>query len=368
MSDPAFRMPPFPFLLPAILSLLLALVAGLIRLPFELPVGGSFTMLHGPLMVSGFLGTVIAVERAAALQRPVAWFAPAANGLGVIALAFSAQLRPGLAWNAQQAGAVLFALGALGLVLIFGAILRRQPTLFNAVMGMGSLAYLGANLVLLANRPVAQAVPLWSAFLVLTIAGERLELNRFLRPQRATGTLFGGLAVGMLIAAFLGLAAHVWSDRFLGAALLLLALWLLRNDIARRTVRMAGVTRFTAICLLVGYGWLAVAGLSLLVRPGEIAGPYYDAILHALFVGFVLSMIFGHAPIIVPALLQKSVAFGARFYVPFGLLHATLLLRVAGDHAGVVAARKWGGLGNEVALLLYLAVLVSSIGRSRTKS
>ena len=360
------RVPPFPFLVPGIVALLLALVAGLIRLPYALPFGGSLTMLHGPLMVSGFLGTVISVERAAALQRPWAWSVPALNGLGVVFLLFTSQLRPGLAFNSQQAGGLLFVAGSVGLVAIFATIVRLQPTLFNRVMGLGSLAYLGANLVLLANRPIATAVPFWSAFLVLTIAGERLELNRFLRPKRLTSSVFAVLSSAILLGAMTALVSGTISDRVLGAAFLLLAGWLLANDIARRTIRMSGVTRFTAACLLVGYVWLAVAGLSLLVWPGQIAGTHYDAALHSLYIGFVLSMIFGHAPIIVPALLGTRVDFRGRFYVPFILLHASLLLRVLADHAQWIEGRKWGGLGNEIALVLYLIVLVASIRRSAT--
>ena len=49
-----------------------------------------------------------------------------------------------------------------------------------------------------------------------------------------------------------------------GAALLALALWLLRQDIARRTVKDTGLTRFIAVCLLSGYAWLALAGAIML--------------------------------------------------------------------------------------------------------
>lgn len=355
------RVPPLPFLLPGVLALLLALLAGLIRLPWSMPFGGSVTMLHGPLMVSGFLGTVISVERAAAIRRPWAWFVPAANGIGVLALLMGAQLRPGLPFTALQAAAFLFVAGGAGLVAIFVEILRSQRTLFHAVMGLGAVCYLAANVLLLAGQPVPSAVPLWSAFLVLTIAGERLELNRFLRPNRAMGGLFVGLVVAVLLGGMATVVSLPLADRTLGAAFVLLGAWLLRNDIARRTVRMTGVTRFTAVCLLVGYAWLTVAGVLQLVHPGEIAGPRYDAALHALYVGFVLSMIFGHAPIIVPALLGKAVAFRSRFYLPLVLLHASLLLRVAGDHAGWMDGRRWGGLLNVAALVLYLLVLLASV-------
>lgn len=60
---------PLPFLFLAILGLLAALWAGLMRLGWSLPaLTPSLAMLHGPLMISGFLGTLIALERAVAIK------------------------------------------------------------------------------------------------------------------------------------------------------------------------------------------------------------------------------------------------------------------------------------------------------------
>ena len=44
----------------------------------------------------------------------------------------------------------------------------------------------------LAGRPIYAVVPWWVGFLVLTIAGERLELSRVLRPSRRVIGLFAG--------------------------------------------------------------------------------------------------------------------------------------------------------------------------------
>ena len=46
----------------------------------------DFAEVHGPLMVLGFLGTLIALERAVPLDEPVGYLAPAAAGLGGVAL------------------------------------------------------------------------------------------------------------------------------------------------------------------------------------------------------------------------------------------------------------------------------------------
>ncbi|OGG53981.1 MAG: hypothetical protein A3F84_04790 [Candidatus Handelsmanbacteria bacterium RIFCSPLOWO2_12_FULL_64_10] len=108
------------------------------------------------------------------------------------------------------------------------------------------------------------------------------------------------------------------------------------------------------LALLSGYVWLGVCGLLGLVCGGLVGGLTYDAILHAFFLGFVFSMIFGHAPVILPAVLGIPVPFRPAFYLPLALLHATLALRVASDLLGWAPGRAWGGLLNALALLSFL--------------
>jgi hypothetical protein len=76
-------------------------------------------------------------------------------------------------------------------------------------------------------------------------------------------------------------------------------------------------------------------------------------------------MIFGHAPIIFPAILGVKIAFHPLLYAQLALLHLSLLLRVGGDLFNSAAIRKWGGLFNGVALLLFLAGIAITILRSR---
>jgi hypothetical protein len=137
--------------------------------------------------------------------------------------------------------------------------------------------------------------------------------------------------------------------------MIVLAAWLLRYDIARRTVLQSGLTRFIALCLLAGYVWLALGGL-LRLASGEFVtgGLYYDAMLHTIFLGFVMSMIFGHAPIILPAVLGRALRYSSLFYVHLVLLHVSLILRVIGDLSGVLLLREWGGMLNVIAILAFL--------------
>jgi hypothetical protein len=351
-----------PFLLLAVLALLAGLWAGLIRLPWPLPpLRPALPMAHGPLMVCGFLGTLIGLERAVGLGalgpgRRWVYAAPALAGLGGLTLLIGV---PGLP------GPLLITLGSAVLLAAMLSIVRLQPLLHTWVMALGSLAWLVGNGLWLGGRSIPAVVLWWAGFLVLTIVGERLELNRLLRLS--TGRRAAFLAgVGLFLA---GLLVSVWAYapgvRLASAGMIVLALWLLAFDIARRTVRKTGLTRYIAAALLAGYGWLAVAGLLGLRFAGATAGLHYDAFLHSIFVGFVFSMIFAHAPIIVPAVTALPLAFHRGFYVPLVLLQLSLLLRVAGDLAGWLPGRRWGGLLNEAAILLFLAMLALAILHGR---
>lgn len=350
---PRFRI---PFIALGMLSLIAGVLAGLIRLGWNLPVPWStLPVAHGPLMVSGFLGTVIGVERAVALDRRWAYNAPLLTGLG------------GLALMAGLPGQLLMTLGSLVLVVVFVVIVRRQPTLFTATMGLGALVWLMGNILYLSGRPLYTIVPWWIGFLALTIGGERLELARLVQLSPTSHTAF--LVIIGLFSAGLVLTAITFETgmRLVSVGLLLLSLWLLHHDIARRTVRQTGLVRFSAVCLLSGYVWLGLSGLMGLLSAELLGGLRYDAILHAFFLGFVFAMIFGHAPIIFPAVLNRPISFQTAFYAHLALLHLSLLLRIAGDLLAWLPGRRWGGLLNAVALLLFLINTERSMGKSPTK-
>jgi len=100
--------------------------------------------------------------------------------------------------------------------------------------------------------------------------------------------------------------------------------------------------------------------------PTQLAGFAYDASLHAIFLGFVMSMVFAHAPVIVPAVLGVKLPYHRGFYIPLALLHASLALRLlGGDLAGNLTAWQWGGGLNEVAILLFFALVAQSALHAR---
>jgi hypothetical protein len=316
------------------------------------PVGGAdLALVHGPLMICGFFGTVIGLERAVALGKLWGYGSPLATALGGLALII----------GHPQAGALLLLLGSLTFVAMSLAVILRQREVFTIVLGLGGLAWAAGNLLWSISGDAARSVPLWAAFLVLTIAGERLELSRFLPPWRwRTPTLFPPLA--LLLA---GMALSSWP--VFGAGLALLTLWSLVNDVVRRTIRQSGLTRYVAICLLSGYFWALAAGL-LMTRlvPGE-TGVFYDAALHTLFVGFVFAMVYGHAPVILPAVLRVAVPYKPVFYLPLAVLHASLALRVAGDLLDSHVVRQWGGMGNALAIALFIVTMLVTVLGARKR-
>ncbi|WKZ37334.1 MAG: hypothetical protein QY332_05255 [Anaerolineales bacterium] len=343
-----------PFLFLAILALLAGLWAGLMRLGWGLPaLTPSLAMLHGPLMISGFLGTLITLERAVAMKQKWMYLPPLLAGLGWLVT---------LLIRTLPLGPILLTLASLGGVAILIEITRREFALHTVTMLFGALTWFTGNLLWLFGWQIFQVVLFWQAFLVLTIAGERLELSRVLRTTRIQHFLFGGIVLILISGMVIAMPEMQVGTRISGLGLLLLAIWSIPNDIAWRNLNhRLPLTRYIAWCLAPGLIWLGIGGGLSLGFGAQAAGPRYDAVLHAVFVGFVFSMIFGHAPIIFPAILGVPINFQSSFYIHLILLHASLSLRLIANYANWQAGRMWGGLLNEIAILLFLGMTLVSI-------
>ena len=354
-----------PLLVLVMLCLRAALWGGLVLLGLPVPeLRPSYAVDHGTLMVLGFLGTVISLERAVALGKPWGFAAPGAAGAGGVALLVGFPL---------VVGQLLMSVASIVLLVVYIVVYRIQPALHLRVQIGGAVCWYVATLVWLAGRPVPDLVPWLAGFLVLTILGERLELARIamLTPASVRRFLIGVALMGAGLALTLlpGQVAVV-GTRVAGLALMALALWGMRYDAARRTVKVPGVTRFMAICLLSGYVWLLAGGVVWVVF-GDLERSHgsYDAALHAVFLGFVMSMIFGHAPVIVPAVLRVRMPFHRWLYAHVALLHASLAVRlIGGDWLGNDLALKVGGVGNEVAVLVFIVASVATVLCSRSAS
>jgi hypothetical protein len=344
-----------PYIALAILALIFAMWAGLIRLGWTLPVIPNLALAHGPLMICGFLGVLIPLERAVAIRQKWMFAVPVFSGLGWISLFF-----------APFPSGILFTLGSLGTLAILGVMVKREPHSHTVTMAFGALAWVIGNILWMIGFPIFQIVFWWMSFLILTIGGERLELNRVLRPAPRQILVFGIFASMLLVGTILATFNLNWGARLSGLAMLALSFWFLKNDLSTRNIRHPNpLTRYIAICLFSGFLWLGIGGLIHLYFGALYAGPLYDAALHTVFVGFIISMIFGHAPIIFPAILGVPINFSRAFYGHLILLHLSLIFRITGDLTNLVAIRKWGGLLNEVAIVLFLGMTIYSIMKGK---
>jgi hypothetical protein len=352
-----------PLLLVVISALVIGLWAALIRIGWSLPAATpTHVGLHGPIMAAGVFGTLIALERAVALaalsrhRLHPAYLPALVNAVGALGLLFL---------GATLVTQGLLALGAAGLLVVNLMMLRAQPTLHVLAMAVGAAFLAAANAAWLAGWSIPVVAHWWMAFIVLTIVGERLELARIrsLRPQDVM--LFAVAAGGYVAALLLVPLAPDLGVRLAGVGMLALTAWLLRFDIAWITIRRPGLPGFVAACLLAGYAWLGVAGLVAVSAGFVVGGPTYDALLHAVFVGFGFSMVFGHAPIIFPAIVGVPIRFHPVAYLPLALLHTSVAARIVGDLAGDQAMRMQAGLLNVVAIVLYAVLLVAVIASER---
>ena len=341
------------FLVLVALALVTGIAGGLLRLGVVLPATqdavwlGQAGVSHAALMIGAFLGTVIGLERAVAVKLRMAFLAPLACGLG------------GLCLLAGQggAGAWLMAAGSAVFIAVNVVVVRRQSALHTWLLLVSALAWLIGNVLFATGQGSGAILPWWFAFLVMTIAAERLEMTRLMRRRPAAPALL----VAILAAMLAGAAASFLSPRLggvlYGASLVSLALWLITFDIARRTVFAQGLSRYMAVCLLSGYVWLAVAGVAWAAT--ALGLPWRDASLHALGLGFIFSMIMGHGPVILPAIARVKLQFGWFFYVPLAALHLSLALRL-GWGAVNAAQRVTGATFNAAAIALFAATVVGA--------
>lgn len=333
------------------MSLLAGLNAGLLRLGVWAPVASTrIADLHGPVMVLGFMGTLISLERAQALRNPVAYLAPALLGVGSVALIVGAPI--GL-------GKLLLLDGTLAYVGVAVALWRRAPLPLVAAQGVGTLfAASAAGLWLVTD--VATVVPLLAAFLIITIAGERAELAQLTMGRRAIPALL--VAVSSVSASALATLLHPdLGARALGVSCLLVALWLTRDDVGRRLIRADGLRRFNAAALLGGNLWLGVAGIVWLVAGLPTSAGTYDAVIHGVFLGFGVSMIMAHAPIIFPTVLGRPLPYRAAMWAPLALLNVGMAVRLTGGLAALPTAHQLGGILTVVSVLAFALTVVASV-------
>jgi hypothetical protein len=320
---------------------MVGLYGGLLRMGADLPAAAAASLFHGALVLHGVFGTLIPLERAVALHERWAYGAPLASLIGSLLLLLGLPLY----------GWALYALSSLWFAAVSIRIVILQPAPFTIVLLLGSLGLVSADAVLLTGHEIPEIVALWLSFLVLTVAAERLELSRLLKYPPITVTLFFIPAICVLVGAMFG---GIESPLF-GIGLLTMAVWMLRYDIAFHTVRLRGQVRYFAAAMLCGHIWLVLAGLSVLATPW-LERPY-DLAIHAICVGFALSMVFGHALIILPAITGIRLSYSPWLYAPLGVLQVAVFLRALSDTLGLSSGRLESAYLTAGALLAFALIL-----------
>ena len=314
-----------PLLAAAVLLLLLAAVLGglvragvLVLRPDDPAALGNAAALHAALMLSGFFGTTLAIERAVTSGRLWAFSAPlAAAASGLLLLL-----------GARGAGAGLGCVAAALLAAVSVQMLMAQRIAQRALLLVGALAWLAGQAVFLDAGNAGLAVPFWFAFVVLTLTAQRIEVAGSVHSHPLARPVLALVALVLLAGAGLSVVAPGPGGVVFAAALAALALWSSRFDSARRMVAIGGLSRYVGVCVLAGYGWLGLSGVAW--ASAALGGPGRDIALHALGLGFVMNLVMAHAPIIVPTALRIKLKFGPGFYLAVLLIQVSLLLRLDG--------------------------------------
>ena len=313
--------------------------------------------VHGLLMVLGFLGLLIALERAITIGTRAAYLAPTMTAVATLALATPLPRIMG--------GLLLTAAGTLVTVSYVRDL--RSPSTAAVLLSSGAAAWAaGAALWTGGSGPIL-ITPLLAAVLVLTILGFRLRDGRLGLPDRAvyrrlmftpTAVFAAGVAITPITRP-LGLVIA-------GIGLLAQVPWLLWWDASRTELRLGGLTSFAARSTLAAYVWLGVSGAFwIAIGLGATGALFHDALVHALFLGFVLSWLMGHAPSFVPALVGSGPVDLPIRYLPLALLQLSVALRIGADLAGSYPWREIALHGNVMALFAFAFIEFVAARRGR---
>ncbi len=336
----------------ALLSMLTGMYIGFIRIGWAFPVSGSLPIPHhGILMAGSFLGTLISVERVSVLKNRWVWLIPL---LMVSSLFF-------LIFHQSQSAFLALLTGSVGYQVICFQNYKTYKLKGDLLMLIGAFFQIVAFTIFIFTHSYPMSFAGWLLFFLLTIVGERLNLTRFLPVSRkAVIELYVWLGM-LIISSFL---YHFGFAVVVSLCLWGVAQWLLRNDIAIINIRKAEHYKFLGTALIGAYIWLFITGCLGLIKSDN---PYlYDALLHAFFVGFVLSMVLAHAPIIFPGLLQiKVTPFHPIMYLWLIALHVSLFIRIYSDLFEGYELRKLGGLFNGLSFVGYLLTVALLIIRKK---
>jgi hypothetical protein len=332
-----------PFVALALLSLLVGLWTGLSRLGWDIAIL-SATNHHGAIMIGGFLGTLITLEKIIPLKKRVLYLVPLTSAASVIFFFLTV----------YTIACTLLLLASAALVIVFLKYLAVNRNRIYLLMVLGALCWLMGNVLLMSTTFYPLALPWWIGFVLLIITAERLELMKFLPVS-------GPAKTSLMILLFIFIAGalfsfHGFGKILCGGALVGTALWLLRFDLIGITIQKKGLTQFIAIALLCGYIALLLTGVLFMTLPDTWTS--YDALVHTYFIGFVFAMIFAHGPVILPGVLGVSIKpFHPILFFWLIVLQVSWSMRFLTDILFLMEWRKISGVLSAASILGYFVTL-----------
>lgn len=326
--------------------LLAGLGAGLTRLGWNtsfLP-GSSLSFRHGALLVSVLL-TALAGLELARRQRTWVYLSPLLAAAGGLWMCFAPFARPPLVL-------LLVAAAFLLLFSILGA--RGRAPMAAPCRIAGAAFLLVGNGQLFPGMPSHVVTSWWFGFVLFSLLG--LHLDRGDTTAGAKGRI---LLIVLALCALAGAAMKNYAlgvefidpsslapwqrwggDRLLGLVMASAAIWLAVNERG---------DSWSRLCVLGGSTFLTLAGLIALYTGEILAGPIYEATVHAFFVGFATSLILAHFR------LNSFLALGS-----LAVFYLSLALWIAGALAGWNTSKEISATINLLALLILAGIALRS--------
>jgi hypothetical protein len=331
--------------------LLCGLWSGLNRIGWNLATS-PLSAHHGAIMVGGFLGTLIALEKTIPLKKRALYLIPILNAVSVVFF-FTDQ---------PKISIYILIISSASLSLVFLYYFRRQHTVIYFLMLLGGLFWLVGNVLLLTKFFYPLAFPWWTAFVLYIIAAERIEIMKFLPVSSVSKNVFIGILLLFVVGVFFSF--HGAGNLICGLALVGIATWLMKNDMIAINLRKKNMPKFIGVALLCGYIALLFTGIFFFSLSDQWLT--YDAIVHSFFLGFAFSMIFAHGPMIQPGIMGISATpFNKILYVWLSVLQVSWIVRVFSVVFMEMEIRKISGLLSATAILGYFVTMAILTMRSQ---
>jgi hypothetical protein len=344
-----------------------AVVLGIWRIAitrgFLLPPIPEWIPMHGHIMIGGFLAALIIFERMIALRIDGLVWVPYVYVLSALFLQVQ---RPSI----QMIHGIALAGWLFHRWLSFRTFHRWEKPLVESV------AFIMLSFALISPGGLSARIEVAVsalAFPIAVIAVERLELSMQFKKKGAKIVLFGLIAWCMLwiFSTWRGIP----NLTVMGIITLILVSFLTFYDASLRTRTNQSAHNlhgFLKLALVIAYLWLFAGGIVMSFWSAVSAAIVKDLLFHLFGLGFIFTMILGHAPLILPAALGKFPP-GKAPLIPFFVFQTATLIRIVGDFALMQSVLVWQwtgwitGVANALAFFMYLGTLFLSLKRQKAQ-